>query len=34
MNYFYNNKLWTIDQVQLAVELNKINTLVILLFDS
>ena len=26
INYFYINKLWTIDQVKLAVELNKITT--------
>jgi len=24
INYFYSNKLWTIVQVKLAVELNKI----------
>ncbi len=24
INYFFSNKLWTIDQVKLAVELNKI----------
>lgn len=25
INYFFSNKLWTIDQVKLAVELNKIS---------
>jgi uncharacterized XkdX family phage protein len=24
INHFYNNKLWTISQVKLAVDLNKI----------